>query len=254
MRDAPRGKTQEDRAEAGPVCNRTKKGVRLETGPTETEPFRGLDKASPITIYHRHMPHWRQDGVWYFVTFRLADSIPLAIMERWMEQDRIWLAAHGITEALSEEERRARYNALSQMERGAFEREKARRLLVELDQCHGSCVLRNLAAAEIVSQALLFHEGQRIECGDFVVMPNHVHWLVWPWPGEELDSILHSVKRFSAQRINSLVGRSGALWQHESHDHIVRDEDEFDGIRSYIELNPEKANLKPLEYVYHRSE
>jgi putative transposase len=42
------------------------------SGPTG---FRGLDPERPITIYRRHLPHWRQDGATYFVTYRLADSL-----------------------------------------------------------------------------------------------------------------------------------------------------------------------------------
>lgn len=38
--------------------------------------FHGLDPHKPVTIYRRHLPHWRQDGVTYFVTFRLADALP----------------------------------------------------------------------------------------------------------------------------------------------------------------------------------
>src|ERR1700732_2283329 len=38
--------------------------------------FQGLHPDKPVTIYHRHLPHWRQDGATYFVTFRLADSLP----------------------------------------------------------------------------------------------------------------------------------------------------------------------------------
>jgi hypothetical protein len=40
--------------------------------------FRGLDLDRPVRRYLRHLPHWRQDGATYFVTFRLADSIPEA--------------------------------------------------------------------------------------------------------------------------------------------------------------------------------
>jgi hypothetical protein len=40
--------------------------------------FRGLDPNLPIRFYQRHLPHWRQVGATYFVTFRLADSIPQA--------------------------------------------------------------------------------------------------------------------------------------------------------------------------------
>jgi len=253
---------QEDSHNVGPVCNRTSQdqshdrpqSVGLQTRPTEDAPFRGLDRKSPIAAYSRHMPHWRQDGVFYFVTFRLADSIPRTVLEEWAEQDRVWLAARGITEALPEPERQARYAALPETERRAFERDLAHRLFVELDRCHGSCLLRQAAVAGLVSQAIRFHHGTRIDCGDYVVMPNHVHWLLRPHPGEALESILHSVKRFSASQINRHVERSGTLWQRESYDHIVRDEPEFERIRSYIEQNPKKANLKSGEYVYYRAE
>ena len=38
--------------------------------------FRGLDLRREIRIYRRGLPHWRQDGATYFVTFRLADALP----------------------------------------------------------------------------------------------------------------------------------------------------------------------------------
>jgi putative transposase len=38
--------------------------------------FKGLRSDLPIVRYIRHLPHWRQDGATYFVTFRLADSLP----------------------------------------------------------------------------------------------------------------------------------------------------------------------------------
>src|SRR5213080_653790 len=38
--------------------------------------FQGLHPDKPITVYQRYLPHWRQDGATYFVTFRLADALP----------------------------------------------------------------------------------------------------------------------------------------------------------------------------------
>ena len=32
--------------------------------------FRGLHPDIPVTMYERHLPHWRQDGATYFVTFQ----------------------------------------------------------------------------------------------------------------------------------------------------------------------------------------
>src|SRR5205814_3466212 len=53
-------------------------------GPTGVPPvesqsrrtFRALDPHSEIKIARRNLPHWRQAGVVYFVTFRLADALP----------------------------------------------------------------------------------------------------------------------------------------------------------------------------------
>lgn len=56
--------------------------------------FRGLHPDLSVRMYHRHLPHWRQDGATYAVTFRLADSIPqehVRDLKRWRE---IWERSH----------------------------------------------------------------------------------------------------------------------------------------------------------------
>jgi REP element-mobilizing transposase RayT len=73
-------------------------------------------------------------------------------------------------------------------------------------------------------------------------MPNHVHALVTPLPGHELSDILHSWKSFTANQINRLLGVSGAFWQKESFDHIVRSPDSMENFRRYIRDNPLKTN------------
>ena len=54
---------------------------------------------------------------------------------------------------------------------------------------------------------------------------------------------MQSIKRYSAREINRLVKRSGSLWQAESYDHVVRDEDELLRIIQYVMNNPVKAGL-----------
>jgi len=196
-----------------------------------------------VRIYRRHLPHWRQEGATYFVTFRLADSIPYAVVEGWEADRKTWYQAHGLTEDLPDETWRSRYRAISESERRSFEREQAKNLFDELDCGHGQCHLRRAEVLEIVTAAFHFFDGQRLRCGDYAVMPNHIHWLIQPIPGEELESLLHSVKRFTATRINGLLGRSGPFWQKENYDHIVRDLRELARIREYIAANPAKAGL-----------
>jgi len=58
--------------------------------------------------------------------------------------------------------------------------------------------------------------------------------------------IMHGLKRYTATKANEFLGRSGAFWQHESYDHIVRSQDEFDRIVNYVRQNPVKAGLAGL--------
>lgn len=81
-----------------------------------------------------------------------------------------------------------------------------------------------------------------------VVLPDHTHVLAQPLPKQRegvfsLTEILHSVKSFSAQKINKQRKESGSLWQAESFDRIVRDEEEFLEKWQYIRNNPIKIDL-----------
>ncbi|MEX1097888.1 MAG: hypothetical protein WED34_17720 [Planctomycetales bacterium] len=54
---------------------------------------------------------------------------------------------------------------------------------------------------------------------------------------------MQSVKGYTARGCNKLLGLSGAFWQDESYDHVVRDQEELFRIIDYIENNPVKAGL-----------
>jgi REP element-mobilizing transposase RayT len=84
-------------------------------------------------------------------------------------------------------------------------------------------------------------------------MPNHVHVLLTPITGFELEDILHSIKSFTATKINRILGRAGQLWQRESYDHIVRDINQLQAYQEYIAANPRKARLTPDEYTVSQS-
>jgi 5-methyltetrahydrofolate--homocysteine methyltransferase len=76
-----------------------------------------------------------------------------------------------------------------------------------------------------------------------------VHVLVTPAPGHSLESILHSWKRHSALQANKLLGKSGAFWQKESYDHIIRDETDWMNQLHYLLGNPAKAGLHDWKWV-----
>jgi valyl-tRNA synthetase len=203
----------------GQVCN-------LPSG----EEFRGFDEFSDVEVTRRRLPHWQQASATYFVTFRLADSIPadkLAYIEE--ERDR-WLAWH--PEPWTEEQKREYYARFC--------------VPIEqwLDTGYGSCVLAEPEAAAIVARALKHFDSQRYQLRSWIVMPNHVHALVTPKAGHRLGDILHTWKRFTVREINRLRRQKGQLWQHESYDHIVRSEESLHRISKYIESNPASAGIK----------
>ena len=90
-----------------------------------------------------------------------------------------------------------------------------------------------------------------------VVMPDHVHLIIQPLKKAEgavysIAEILHSIKSYSANQINKLLGRRGSVWLDENFDRIIRDEDEFLEKMSYIVNNPAKTGLieNPEDYEW----
>jgi len=101
---------------------------------------------------------------------------------------------------------------------------------------------------DIVLDACRFWHGRKITLHAIVVMPDHVHMLLTPHEIEPdqwvpLGEILHSVKRYSAQKINEARNRTGRFWQDESFDRIMRNEREFQEKWEYMEANPVTADM-----------
>lgn len=214
------------------------------------QPFNWFDPRRAVRVYKGNLPHWRQDGGLYFVTFRLADSIPKQVLAQWDGERRSWLESHGILGYPDSSNWQKDLARLPEEKRRMFSRMNAKRLFSELDQCHGECWLRNGAVREVLAESMRHFDGSRWHVGDFVIMPNHVHLLVVMVEGYELEDVLYSIKRFSARRINELLNRNGRIWQKEYYDHIVRDRAELFRVRKYIADNPEKGGLNEPEFLY----
>ena len=166
-----------------------------------------------------YLPHFDAgECVTQFVTFRLADSVPQSVIERWQAQ----------LHARPEAERKAELHRLIE----AF-----------LDTGCGACHLRNARIASLVERALLFFDAQRYQLHAWVVMPNHVHVLFAPASGWSLSDILASWKSFTAKEANKLLRRTGKFWQEDYFDRYPRNEHHVNRIIEYVALNPVKAGL-----------
>jgi len=103
-------------------------------------------------------------------------------------------------------------------------------------------------ARTLVLEACRYFDGQRYRLWAATVMPDHVHLLLTPRKRDDhewffLSSILHSLKSFTAKKINLLLHRKGPLWVEESFDRIMRSEGEFLESWHYIRNNAAKKGL-----------
>jgi len=177
------------------------------------------------------LPHWEQIGCTYFVTWRMADSVPMEKLRQWQQDRAIWIAAH--PKPWDEE---------TWKEFGSrFEG----RMQEWLDLGEGSRFLANNVARQLVTNALHHFDGKRYHLGDYVVMPNHVHVLITPLAEFGLKKLMHSWKSFTAKAILKQYPEApNPFWLQESFDHIVRSEAQLKHFQRYIRENPAKAFLK----------
>lgn len=200
-------------------------------------PFSPYNRDEAVHRHRLKLPHWRQWGRTYFITTRLADSVPPNIHEQWKQQRGLWLSQRGLAPDSSPDD-------LPEAERNAFHREFTARFHELLDAGQGDCVLARPEIASLLTEALTSGHGEFYHLNAWVIMPNHFHALVEPMEKQTLGSILQRWKGASARRINQETGRSGSLWQAEAFDHIVRSEAQFEHFRRYIAGNPGKAGLR----------
>ena len=172
-----------------------------------------------------YLPHFDGGEILQFITFRLADSLPQEVLERW----RLELERGDITDA-----------------------NFRRRREFYLDQGYGCCALRDERVAGMIEENLLRFDGVKYRLHSWVVMPNHVHWLLTVKEESTLSAIVHSCKSYTAHQANKILRRSGRFWFPEPFDRFIRNYEHFEATINYIENNPVKARLceKPSDWRY----
>jgi len=234
-------------------------------------------------IYRRKLPHFQQPGQWYFVTCSLYGSMPKGAMDRCTlhlenAKDRLKI----IQQQLERESDFLRESDFPSPTTSSWKLEVPK-LEVPETRSSGDTKLQLTKAKEeycialrkyrfaydkmlhksssknfslvspnnlkVLEEALGFWEGKRLTSYTWCIMSNHFHWLLSVFNKDEngdpvyLQDILHSVKLFSARRINANENRSGQFWEHESFETTIRDERHFTNVWNYIINNPVAAGL-----------
>ncbi|MDX1285081.1 MAG: transposase [Draconibacterium sp.] len=208
--------------------------------------------------YKHILPHFQQPGQAYFVTWCLKDAVPEKAVRLYSK--KVELLKHqidardgrdqkfstsgetAVTNRRSLIELKKEYYSLRQKYFKAFDTYLDAQQNPRIDLCKQ----KNL---EIIREALNFWHGKKLENEAFCIMPNHVHWVFCLYEKDEagkpvyLQDIMHSVKRYSANKINKVENRKGTLWQKESFDTTIRDEKHMYNVIEYTLNNPVKAGF-----------
>src|SRR5882762_7041529 len=164
-----------------------------------------------------YLPHFDSPETVQFITFRLADSLPAAVVE-----------------------------ALDHREGNVHRVDR------ELDAGLGACWLRRPEIAVLVQDALLHFDSERYRLLAWCLMPNHVHVVIEMLDAQSLSDIVRSWKTFTARLANSQLGRRGPFWHADYFDRYMRDERHFLQTLDYVENNPVKAGLAqvPADWIW----
>jgi REP element-mobilizing transposase RayT len=192
-----------------------------------------LNPDRQIQKHGDRLPHWQQGEAMQFVTFRLGDALPLSKVRHWKEQRRLWLATYPKPwdpETEREYHRRFTWKIESWLDQGA-----------------GSCLLKDPEARNILSDALMRFQGERVHHQAWVIMPNHVHLLFKPVV--PINKLIQAWKYVSATAIGK-----GPIWQRNYRDTLIRDGDHFTNAVRYIRKNPVKAKLPEDSFTLWQSE
>lgn len=227
-------------------------------------------------FYRRCLPHWQIPEATYFITYRLAGSIPMHIIRQVRAQylEEVEAAkkeAYNVSrnsvpgvdvsqnsvpvvrsEQFSEqssetrdpEVRRTLATLLKQKRYDAYKRQFKRwDDFLDTNLLNEPHWLKQEPLAQLNMDAIHFYNGKRYQVLAFCIMANHIHLLVNLLPGAPvLSKVMQDLKKYTAVQGNRILGRTGRFWETESYDHIVRDS-EFERILAYILNNPVKAGL-----------
>jgi len=188
--------------------------------------------------YRRNLPHYQpKDGV-FFITYRLAFSLPKTILNKLAEQKKEFDEKLERLDSSKKAKQRLIYNKIlfdiTDDFLGKYKK--------------GPHWLKNNEIAQLIIDSLFFNHKKKYHLLCYMVMSNHVHIVIKPLIEKKntpysLSVIMKDHKDFTAHEANKILHRNGQFWLHENYDHYVRNREELNRIIGYILDNPVKAGL-----------
>ena len=105
-------------------------------------------------------------------------------------------------------------------------------------------IFNGLTAARLLIRELRrLDDSGVVDSLAWVVMPDHLHWLLQLNRCCQLSDVIKSLKACSALAINNYHGQQGSLWQRAYYDRAARKDDDVCQLARYIIANPLRAGL-----------
>lgn len=161
-------------------------------------------RTESIPPYIRKLPHWQPESAMFFITLRLANSLPSHIVQ--------------VLQATHEREQHIIHAKLSSNEIHRLDGQ--RYLLIAY------CLMPDYIHLVIETTE---HSFKPAHTG---VTAKH-----------SLTDTLKRLKGRTARFCNQALGRNGSFWQAESYDRVIRNQQEYEQIVWYTLNNPIKAGL-----------
>jgi len=196
-----------------------------------------------MEYYKRKLPHWQISGAEYFVTFRLPNSLPVHLIKELQSSQRkqLKMLSHHKDENLDFQKRKLQSKIFKKYEE-----------LLD-NETIGPTWLKDLDIAEIIKESLHFRDGKEYDLYAYCIMSNHVHVIFRHLEKENsknsnkklspITRILKNLKSFTGLQANRKLKRTGAFWQEENYDHLIRNNSELENMIRYTLNNPVKIKI-----------
>jgi len=124
-------------------------------------------------------------------------------------------------------------------------------------------LLNDVSYRRIVEETWLWlaDHHAHVTLDEYVIMPNHLHGVLLindarrggsrtaptqSAPRKPLGRLIGAFKTVSTKRINAMRNTAGvSMWQRNFYERIIRDEDELNHVRTYIQDNPSRWEEDP---------
>ena len=176
--------------------------------------------------WRTQLPHWEVECGVYFITIRCAGSLPRVIIQRLSEIQQ----SLAVIEPASDE--------FALLQRRYF-------MTIEkyLDSGQGFAPFKDPRCCHLVVDRFRDLQVQGWDVRHFVIMPNHVHLVVWAKGATAMAETWKRWKGRISHDANQVLGRSGSFWQRDWFDRVMRSEAETIRVIRYVHNNPIKAGL-----------